>query len=177
MGKIRKQQPVKLFIGLIYSQSPVLEKVKACLKKKFGEIDFESETIAFTQTGYYEKEFGKNLVKKNISFKKLINPASLYKIKIFTNKIEEKFSQNQNRLINIDPGYLDLAKLILATTKDFSHRIYLNCGIYAEVTLCYQDKMFRPLAWTYPDYKTSEYNSIFNIIRETYAKQIKSLVK
>ena len=177
MGKIRKQQPVKLFIGLIYNQSSVLEKVKACLKKKFAEIDFESAPIAFAQTDYYEKEFGKNLVKKIISFKKLINPAGLDKIKIFTNKIEEKFSQNQNREVNIDPGYLDLAKLILATTKDFSHRIYLNRGIYAEVTLCYQDKMFRPFVWTYPDYKTSEYNSIFSIIRETYAGQIKNLVK
>ena len=78
-----------------------------------------------------------------------------------------------SRIINIDPGYLDLSKLILASTKDYKHRIYLTKGIYAEVTLFYQDKTFCPWEWTYPDYKTGEYIEIFNRIRQIYAEQIK----
>ncbi|MBU3958775.1 MAG: DUF4416 family protein, partial [Candidatus Omnitrophica bacterium] len=100
-------------------------------------------------------------------------PHTLAKIKIITNQIEKKLSSAESRRINIDPGYLTLAKLILATTKDYRHRIYLRKGIYAEVTLSYQGKTFCPWEWTFADYKTVEYIDIFNRIRELYAQQIK----
>lgn len=171
MGKRREHYPVKLITGFIFQNETCLKKAQEYLTKRFGKIDFESQVLPFIHTGYYEKEFGKGLKRKFISFSKLIGPVELARIKIFTNNIENKLSQNNKRTINIDPGYLDLAKLILATTKDYNHRVYLNQGIYAEVTLSFKDKTFSPWEWTYPDYKTKEYLSIFHNIRDIFANQ------
>jgi hypothetical protein len=166
--------PVKLIVGFIYKEEEALSKAKLLLKKRFSKIDFESQAIAFKHTDYYESEFGKSLKRKFVSFKKLISPQSLAKIKITTNKIEKGLSRANLRRINIDPGYLSLGKLILATTKDYKHRIYVGNGIFAEVTLFYQDSSFRPWEWTYPDYKTQDYIRLFNQIRSLYALQIKN---
>jgi hypothetical protein len=173
MGKIKKRIPVKLIVGFIFKKADILNKAKAILERRFGEIDFESKTLNFSHTDYYEEELGKNLKRIFISFKKLISPEHLSKIKILTNKIEQRLASGQKRLINIDPGYLEFSKLILATTKDFRHRIYLDSGIFAEVTLFYENKSFRPWEWTYPDYKTKKYAEIFNKIRQIYAAGIK----
>ena len=188
MGKARKHNPAKLIIGFIFREEPAFDKAKSVLKKRFGTIDFERRALPFTHTDYYEKEFGGGLKRKFISFRKLICPCNLTKIKLITNKLEHKLSmvrlrspltlsevegsRGKFRLINIDPGYLDLAKLILASTKDYKHRVYLNQGIYAEVTLFYENKSFRPWQWTYPDYRTDEYIEIFNRIRDIYAQQL-----
>jgi hypothetical protein len=169
MGKIQKTQPVKLICGFIFKQDDYLKKAKGLLFKKFGALDYESQILDFDYTDYYAKEFGQGLKRSFASFKRLILPSELSRIKLITNKIEDKISYRGLRLVNIDPGYLDLAKLVLASTKDFSHRIYLDCGIYAEITLTYQGKTFRPLDWTYPDYRSAEYIDIFNHIREVYA--------
>jgi len=172
MGRIKRHPPVKLIIGFIFKEESVFQKATVLLKKRFGKIDFESQILPFTHTDYYAREFGKNLKRRFISFEKLVLPEDLPKIKIATNKIEQRLSSGTSRLINIDPGYLDLAKLILASTKDYKHRMYLNRGIYAEVTLFYQEKTFNPWEWTYPDYKTNEYIAIFNHIRGIYAEQV-----
>lgn len=174
MGQIKRHQPVKLIIGFIFKEEDILNKAETILERQFGKIDFTSQILLFGHTSYYEKEFGKDLKRRFISFKELISPCGLPKIKIITNKIEHKLSINKCRLINIDPGYLNLSKLVLASTKDYKHRIYLNKGIYAEVTLFYQNKAFQYWEWTYPDYKTAEYTTIFNEIREIYAEQIKN---
>ncbi len=174
MGKVRKHSPVKLIAGFIFKDADCLNKAKVYLTKRFGKLDYESETIPFIHTDYYETEFGKDLKRKFISFNKLIHPEKLPDIKILTNKIEKKLSQDKCRRINIDPGYLDLSKLILATTKDYTHRIYLNNGIYAEVTLFYKDKKFCYWEWTYPDYRTGEYIEIFNNIRAIYEAQTRN---
>lgn len=174
MGKIKRNLSVKLVIGFIFKDEDVFNKTKTILEKKFGRIDFESKILSFDHTTYYEKELGKPLKRRFISFKRLISCQNLPKIKIITNRLENRLLTSQsNRTINIDPGYLNHAKLILASTKDYKHRIYLNQGIYAEVTLFYEAKSFRPWEWTYPDYKTDEYIAIFNLMREIYVKQVK----
>jgi len=175
MGIIKDYPPVKLFIGFIFSQDKFLFKAKEILSKKFGPIDWESEIIDFIFTDYYEKEMGSNLKRNFISFKRLIRASKLADIKIFTNKLEDRLSISQKRRINIDPGYLDLAKVILASTKDYTHRIYLKNGIFAEVTIFYQNKEFRSWPWTYPDYKTPQYKQVFEKMRQLYAQQIKCL--
>lgn len=172
MGQIRKPSPVKLIVGFIFREDSVLKKAEGILENKFGGIDFESQTLSFAHTDYYRSEFGDGLKRKFIGFKKLIPANLLPRVKTATNKIEDKLSADGRRLINIDPGYLDLAKLILASTKDYQHRLYLDKGIYAENTLFYQGKSFRPRDWTYPDYKTPEYLDIFNQIRKIYAQQL-----
>ncbi len=173
MGKIKKYPPVKLIIGFIFKDAGLYGKTKKILEKLFGEIDFESETLPFRHTDYYEKEFGRDLKRAFIAFRKPIHPEYLSEIKIVTNRLEEKLSSRGLRRINIDPGYLDSAKLVLASTKDYMHRIYLNKGIFAEITLFYQDKTFKPWEWTYPDYRSREYIMIFNKIRELYTAQAK----
>jgi hypothetical protein len=172
MGKIKPKRLVKLIVGFIFKELSALNAARRILEEHFGNIDFESEILAFDYTDYYEKELGKGLNRRFISFKKLLHPETLPEIKIATNRIEKKLSVVLKRKINIDPGFLDLAKLILATTKDYKHRIYLKRGIFAEVTLFYEGKSFRAWEWTYPDYRTEKYLEIFNKIREIYAEQL-----
>ena len=172
MGKIQKTRPVKLISGLIFKEQDYFEQAKQSLVKRFGPLDYQSPVLEFDYTDYYARELGTNLKRSFLSFKRLISPSELPKIKIYANSIERKISKAGLRLVNIDPGYLDQSKLVLASTKDYSHRICLGHGIYAEVTLIYRNKAFRPLDWTYPDYKSSEYNSIFNQIRDLYAAGI-----
>ena len=174
MGQIKKAEPAKLVVGFIFRDPDILRRAVSLLERNFGKIDFESGIIPFEHTDYYEKEFGKGLSRKFVSLAKLIQPDKLSRIKSFTNKIEDKLSVDGLRRVNIDPGYLNLSKLVLASTKDFSHRIYLERGIYAETTLIFKDKIFHPLDWTYPDYRTKEYIEIFNQIREIYSRYIKT---
>lgn len=177
MGTAKFNPPVKLIAGFIFSDRLALESALRSLERKFGLVDFKSPVLDFTHTSYYEKEMGKDLKRLFVSFSKLIPPETLPSVKLFTNKIERKLSRNNLRRVNIDPGYLDLSKLILATTKDFRHRIYLNRGIYAEITLYFQKDSFTSWEWTYPDYRTKEYLDIFNCIRQNYYAQTCKPVK
>ncbi len=176
MGKIQKEIPVKLICGFIFSNNELFEKTKAVLSKKFGRIDFESESLIFNYTNYYEGELGKGLMRSFISFERLILPHRLASVKIYTNKLESRFLTDVRRCINIDPGYVNGAKLVLATTKDYSHRIYLSKGIFGEITLVFKGDSFTPWQWTYPDYKIESYIKIFNHIRLNYLKQLKENV-
>jgi len=168
-----KPQKVKLIVGMISTKNGPFFKTERLLVKKFGPIDLKSNAIAFSYTKYYEKEIGKNLKRKFLSFKKLIDPSKLGSIKNFTIQIEKKLSRkNGSRRINLDPGYITLSNLILATTKDFSHRIYLGKGIFAEVTLLFQNSAYRSLEWTYPDYKTKKYQNFLVKVRKVYKNQL-----
>ncbi len=175
MGKIKDIMPVKLFCGFIYGGGNDFEKAKEACAEAFGKGDYESPATPFTHTDYYEKEFGKNLLRRFLSFEKLVFPDALADIKHQTNAVERELSKNGKRRVNIDPGYLTLSKVVLATTKDYMHRIYIGHGMYAEVTLYFKDNMFQGFPWTYPDYKTPEYVEIFNKIREIYKKQVNAL--
>ncbi len=173
MGKIKNTPAVKLIIGFIFKEERELKKAEDLLRKRYGAIDFESRILDFTHSDYYQEEFGRGLKRKFIAFKKLIPAQKLARIKTAANQIEKKLSKGRHRLVNIDPGYLDMAKLVLASTKDYYHRIYLDNGIFAEITLFYRGKTFTPWEWTYPDYKTPEYIAIFNRLREIYAASIR----
>ncbi len=138
------------------------------MSKKFGAVDYKSPIYDFNLTDYYRKEMGPSLKRQFLSFSELIAPTKLAKIKLFTNKLEKRYSKNGKRLINIDPGYVTASKLVLATTENYYHRIYLDRGIFAEVTLYFKKGSFQPFEWTYPDYKTKGYIETFNHIREIY---------
>ncbi len=178
MGKILKRRAaVKLIFGFIFKDGRVFQRAEGIIEGRFGKIDFKSPDLNFTHTDYYEEEFGSRLRRRFISLNKLVPPRELPEIKIYANKIERRFSNAHKRLVNIDPGYVDLSKLVLASTKDFAHRIYLDKNIYAEATLIYQNRTFRPWECTYPDYRSREYIAIFNQIREIYAGQVKKIRK
>ncbi len=171
MGRIAKILPPKLIMGMIFQDKDICIKAEKALRRKFGRIDFESKMMNFNHTRYYEKEMGENLLRKFVSFRRLINAERLADIKRFTNKLEWRFSIDARRRINLDPGYLDANKLVLATTKDWAHRIYLKKGIYAELTLHFQNSSFQSWEWTYPDYRTRDYIDIFNQIRKIYLEK------
>ena len=169
MKKIGKYNlKVKLVIGFIYKDEAVFLKAKEKLRKKFGKVDFVSACLDFNYTDYYEAEMGKSLKRRFISFIKLIPIQDLYRVKLYTNRLETKFLAAKSRQVNIDPGYLDLAKLVLATTKDYAHRIFLRKNIFAEITLTFRGNSFSANEWTYPDYRSKEYIDIFNQIRKLY---------
>lgn len=143
-------RPAKLFCGLIgHSFDAVIEE----LIERFGKIDLGMGSIPFTYTDYYIDELGENLLRDWVTFEKLIDEEDIGKIKNITCGIERKLSLRDRRTVNIDPGYVNLSRVILASTKDYSHRIYISRGIFAEVTLIYKHKNFTPLPWTYPDYR------------------------
>ena len=119
------------------------------------------------------EEMGKPLMRKLVCFKKLVEKEDISRIKLKTNELENHFSAGKNRTVNIDPGYVTEAKLVLLTTKDYTHRVYIGKRIFAESTLFYQDGEFRPWPWTYPDYASKELASYFEKIREIYIKDIK----
>lgn len=174
MGQISALRPSKLIIGLIYRDILIKDKTVFVLKKRFGKIDFQGPELDFNYTDYYFPELGAPLKRAFISFQKLLSEEKLADIKVYTNSLEKKISAKGKRRINIDPGFLSLGKLILATTKDQCHRVYLSKGIFAEVTLFYKQKTFNPRPWTYLDYQSREYLEVFNSIREIYQKQIKN---
>jgi len=171
MGKPETPHKVKLITGLLYNDTEALGKAEAMLARKFGGIDFASAVLDFTHSDYYAEEMGGGLKRKFLGFRKLLGLKDIYKVKLSTNALEKRLSKNGRRSVNIDPGYLDLAKLVLFSTKDYTHRVYLNEGIFAEVTLFYRDRKFNPWPWTYPDYKSEAYIDIFNSIRELYIRE------
>lgn len=173
MGKICSAGPVKLFMGIIAVSEGIIEECKKCLQENWGIIDIESELIPFNFTDYYEKEMGMGLFRKWVSFEKLADPAELAAIKTATNAIEQKYLSGDRRTINLDPGYITLANLVLASTKEFSHRIYLSGGIYGEITLIYKGGKFTPLPWTYPDYQSQTAIKFIEKTREKYHSQIR----
>ncbi len=175
MGEIKKPRPEKFMCGFIYKEEEVLKESKNILIQKYGPIDYESPVIPFKHTDYYNVEMGKGLCRAFMSFERLICPSELAGIKIFTNETEKKFYYpgTEKRKINIDPGIMSLPKLILASTKNFYHRIYIGRGIYAEVTLKYRGGNFETFEWTFPDYASDEYKEILLKIRGIYASQVK----
>ncbi len=169
MGKIIEPHPVKLFIGMLSHDLFLIEQLTDNLRNTFGPVDLASPVWPWEHTTYYEKEMGERLTRKFIFFEKLINPGAIADIKLKTIELEKQYlNVNGGRKINLDPGYLDAAKIVLVSTKDFSHRIYLGSGIYGEVTLYYSGKNYQILPYTFPDFRTEEYFEVFKKARELY---------
>ena len=173
MIKSSKHVPVKLVIGLFSRDISRITQARKMLEKKYGRVESESYFMNFSCTKYYENEFGSDLKKIFLSFKRPVLLNGHYNIKLHTNALEKKLAQHEKRTVNIDPGYVSLSSLILYTTKNRSHRVYLDRGIYAEVELTFENRTFRPLDWTYPDYRRTDYISFFNSVRERYYRDIR----
>lgn len=173
MGKIKEPLPVKLIASIFTASGELLEEAKVRLVQEFGLVDYESELLSFDHTTYYAAEFGENLKRRFVAFEEFVHPGELAEIKLRTNALEMEWAVGGKRRINIDPGYVSHSKLVLATTKNHAHRIYLGRGIYAEVTLHFRDGTFRGWPWTYPDYSSSPLIALFNQIRGLYVKQLR----
>ena len=168
MGEPQDPVPVKLFTGILTRDESCLDRAREMLENQFGPVDLQSLRFSFDLTNYYEKEMGKDLGRWFWSFEQLIDPGILPEVKLFTNKVEQQLSRLENRIINLDPGYMDFYKVILASVKDRAQKIYLNKGIYADPTLHYLKGCFHCYEWSLPDFKTPEYYPIFMEIRQKY---------
>ncbi len=162
---------VKLVAGMLASCRDFFDEAAEALASEYGPVDYRSIVMPFEYTRHYENEMGRGLIRQFISFERLIYPDILSCVKLKTMELENQLSSSPGRRkVNIDPGYVEGAKLVLATTKNYDHRICLKNGIYGEVTLHYRGDSFMPWEWTYPDYRTKEYIDIFNYIRTIYLR-------
>lgn len=178
MWELKSPKPVKLIMGILAADQQSLQAALDMIKTKFGDIDFTSEVWPFNQTSYYENQTGPAILRQFVSFSKLISPAKLAKIKLKTNKLERilaaKLRKDVPRPVNLDPGVIEPSKLILATTKNYSHRIYIGKKIYAEVTLIFDKGKWSPFPYTYPDYRQDSYFEFFDKVRSRLLEQLKS---
>lgn len=165
--------PAKLVIGIFTAHSKIIEKLVAEFASRFGQIDLISRWMNFNFTAYYEPEMGSPLIRRMLAFKPLIAQADLSAIKLATNQIERQYSQQGRRRVNIDPGYLLRERFVLGSGKNFSHRIYIGEGIYADLTLIYRKGCFEKLPWTYPDYSDAGMLRFLEQVRNKYILDIK----
>ncbi|RJP23327.1 MAG: DUF4416 family protein [Candidatus Omnitrophota bacterium] len=173
MGTIAPPDPVKSIFGVLYREREIWEQAMKRIETHFGPIDFISEEFPFVETDYYDDEMGKELTRRYLSLETLMPPDQLTHRKQLSNLWEEQFAQDGKRRINLDPGYLTPASLILASTKNFFQRVYIGRGIYAEVTMHYARGDFHKLLWTYPDYYN--HKDVFQQIRVRFRQQLKAL--
>ena len=174
MAEAREFQRCALIIGVLSTLESQHDRLISVLEENFGPVDMHSPVLDFSFTDYYDSEMGGRPVRYILLFRNLIDPAALADIKTLTNELEKQFSLEGNRRINLDPGTLSLANLVLATCKDRSHRIPLKDGIYGETTLIYQDHDYQRLPWTYADYSSDEVSAILRSFRTRYREILKA---
>lgn len=172
MGKQNTFNKVNLFTGIIFNNEINIEPVVSELKNEFYETDLISDIFEFNFTDYYFQEMGKPLKRMFLSFSTLISPEQLPEIKLRTNEIEERISVSGRRKINLDPGYLSDANVIIATTKNYYQRIPLTRGIYAHMEYVIKGKSLNILEWTYPDFRSESYLDFFREMLLLYKKKI-----
>ncbi len=162
-------------MSFLFGQEEVLRSVLLATSHQYGMIDFLSEPLPFDFTDYYEPEMGSPLWRRIAGFEPLIFPETLPRIKLKTNQLEaEHRNARQGRAVNIDPGYIAASKFILATGKDYSHRLYLGEGIYGDLTLIFREGGYVALPWTYPDYASEPLRGLLNLLRQRYLWQLKN---
>ena len=174
MAAIQPHRPVLLILAAFSRHAEALTWARQTAEDAWGSVALESERFDHRETTYYAATMGSDLQKTFFAFESLVDPAELVECKETTNQWELDYHQlgrhSEPRPLNLDPGYLTEAKLILATTKDRDHRIYLDRGIYAENTLYFYHGAWQPRPWTYPDYQRADYHQFFGRCRE-YLRQ------
>jgi hypothetical protein len=165
MGELRPHADVLLICAAFSRHDDALDWGREQLARQWGPIALESPRFAFGETDFYDASMGIGLKKTFFAFERLIDPAALVEIKLRTNELEDECRAlarwPEQRPLNLDPGYLTEAKLVLATTKDRDHRLYLDRGIFGEVTLHYHAGRWQPRSWTYPDYQRADFHAFF----------------
>ena len=179
MWTLNKPEPVKLIVGILGADEECLEAACVSIAAEFGELDFVSDVWDFFQTDYYKKQAGEHILRQFVTIDKPIDPGALAQIKHRTNEMEQELAGRLGgdlpRPVNLDPGIIEPSKLVLASTKNFSHRIYIGDNMYAEVTLTYSKGEWIDYRYTFADYKQRCYHEFFSKVRERLVEQIKSV--
>ena len=178
MWTLNKPEPVKLIIGILAADEQCLTVARDAIVAEFGPADLISDIWPFTQTDYYEDQAGEHILRQFVTIDKLIDPGELAAIKHKTNEMEQTLATQLDvglrRPVNFDPGYIELSKLVLASTKNFSHRIYIGDNMYAEVTLTYSKGTWIDYRYTFADYKQGKYHDFLSKVRERLLEQVRS---
>lgn len=176
MGQVRQPKPVLLVVAISSQFSEAMEWADAKLVDEFGALFSKGPAFQFDHTAFYQKTMGQTIAKQVVAFQDLIDPGQLAAIKNRTNELEQQYTKSHShdceRPINLDPGYITEAKLVLATVKNRDHRIYIGQGIYAEVTLSYYGKQWNGSRWTYPDYLTDDNLAFFTQCRSELRRKM-----
>lgn len=141
---------------------------------EWGDTDFVSEDFPFDETNYYEQEMGPGLRRRFYSFQELISPDLIVEAKLHCNVLEEQFTREGKRVVNLDAGYLDTYKVVLASAKFGGQKIYLRDGIYADMTLTMYKGKWESFVWGFPDFKSRKYDAVLSRIRDLYKEQLRS---
>ena len=179
MGAIYDFEPEKLIIGIIYHDKTVFDEIMKILVGEFGPIDAVSEEFSFSKefSNYYDEEIGGEGLRLIYSFENLVDASRQAEIKERTNEIEKMFSENGNRKINIDPGFINHGRLMLATTKNAGFRIPLKNGIYTELTLFFARGEWHKFPWTYRDYQSERVQKFLTEVRSNYLAERRAIKK
>jgi hypothetical protein len=174
MSTPKTPDPAKLVIGLYTGDRELFPLLARRLSDRFGTPDAISAWMPFDETDYYEREMGSPLFRRMMSFDTLVSQDDLAAIKLTTNALEAEFGQEGRRRVNLDPGYLVLSRFVLATGKDFAHRISIGQGIYGDLTLLFRNGEFETLPWTYPDYAGQAMRTWLHRVRDVYLLNLKT---
>ena len=168
---MNKKSYAKLIIGAIYADQQWLMKAKSAMQRQSWEIQYQSKEFPFEQTDYYSTEMGEGLKRCFLSIKGLQSLELSSEWKSETKKIEQKLSNRGKRRINLDPGYLDLSRVVLLSGKEGSHKIYLRNGVWADLVLLKDKGGYRNFPWTFPDIRTGRYDGFFLQLRAEFKKE------
>jgi hypothetical protein len=174
VAKPQAADPVKLFVAVLWAKSDALQTAMEFLKSNWGEVDFEGVDYPFDMTDYYESEMGGDLKRRLVSFRTLVSPDSLSSAKHICNGIEDGLTGDRGRVINLDIGYVDHNKIILASFKGAGQKIYLNNGVWADMVARYRGGHYWPFEWTFPDFRDGRYDRELLQIRQIYLKQLRA---
>ena len=173
MGEPSEVRPVKRIAALLWRNDEVLERACALLQTSWEGIDYRSPVFPFEVTRYYESELGRPIRRGFVSFARLADPAGLADWKLESNRIEGALAVDGKRVVNIDVGYLDVDKVVLASVKSGPYKVYLCRGVWADMVLHYEKGTFHPFPWGFADFRSADYEKVFLRIREIYKRGLK----
>ncbi|PIP36799.1 MAG: DUF4416 domain-containing protein [Desulfobacterales bacterium CG07_land_8_20_14_0_80_52_14] len=172
MSLLHIPKPVKLIIGIFLKDKSLFPSAVRMLADRYGSVDMVSRWFPFDLTDYYESEMGTPLLRRMTAFERLIGRENLAAIKVETNILEDRFALDGKRRVNLDPGYVAREHVVVATGKNFSHRIYIGQGVFADLTLLFHKGEFHKLPWTYPDYCRSDMLRYLKRVRDKYVRDL-----
>jgi hypothetical protein len=175
MAKPQPVTPVKLLVAALWSDTASLKEALAAMEDQWGGIDYQGADRPFDMTDYYEPEMGTNLSRRLISFAHLIAPENIGHAKLVTNDIEDHLAGNLGRQVNLDIGYLDHNKIVLASLKYAGQKVHLGDGVYADLVARFKQGRYQPFEWTFPDFRDGRYDDDLAVVRRTYLEQLKNL--